>query len=114
MKRVPRRPEVGDQKGSWVSKKKDRENSRSFGFCPKELCSCRRVAQTSYLVMGAQDAGGLPADNLHEISGQRAAERFLVAVLGVVFALLHRVENCLIAAAQVGFGVNPGAMQCSR
>jgi hypothetical protein len=40
-------------------------------------------------------------------------KRVLINLLGAVFALLHTVDDGLVAAAEVGLELKPGAMQHS-
>ncbi len=56
-------------------------------------------------------AGGLPANDLRKIFRQIAGHRLLVALLGVVLARFHRLQNRMITGAESSFGIDPGPAQ---
>jgi len=61
--------------------------------------------------MRSLNAGSLPADDLRNIFRQIPRDRFLVRVLGVVFAIFEPIENGPVTTAQADFRIDPGAVQ---
>src|ERR1700692_2776193 len=64
--------------------------------------------------MSRLHAGGLAANNLHQVRRQRTFHCLLVSILGSVLAMLKPFQHGLVATAQTHFGVDPGAMQRSE
>src|SRR5271154_3439218 len=64
--------------------------------------------------MRAQHTGRLSANGFGQVCGQRNAQGLLVIFLGIVLALLYRLEDGLVAATQADLGVDPRPVEGSR
>ena len=64
--------------------------------------------------VGFLDVGLLRGQELADLAGQVLFQGILVGLLGGVFALFGSFKQGVIAAAELGFQVAPGAMESAR
>src|SRR5580658_8365886 len=62
------------------------------------------------MIVGLLHGTGLPADDLADVTRQRAAQRLLIGLFRGVLSSFERVQNRLVSAAESNFGVDPRAM----